>query len=90
MSGPLIVDYSEVFGQRVRQFGAGNRRGPLLLLSKPEKSDQLSLPPQDDEVFSVAQSVDAVQFVFDLTKDQNSKNYEIYNHFSNTPHLITM
>jgi len=66
VSGPLIVDYSEVFGQRVRQFGAGNRRGPLLLLS--EKSDQLSLPPQDDEVFSVAQSVDAVQFGFDLTK----------------------
>lgn len=67
-AGPLIVDYSEVFGQRLRQFTAANRRGPLLFLPKPEKPDQLSMPPQDDEVLSIAQSVDAVQFGFDLTK----------------------
>ena len=60
----MIVDYSEVLGHRLRQFFAADRRGPSLLLPKPD----VSLEPQDDAVLSVAQSVDAVQFGFDLTR----------------------
>lgn len=60
----MIVDYSEIFGQRQHQFSALERLGPLLIQSNIDAPQQT----QRDDVLSISSSVDAVEFGFDLSK----------------------
>jgi hypothetical protein len=64
ISGPLLVDYSEVYGQKQRQFTALDVLGPSLTLSRIDNLPQMQ--GQNDS--STPSSIDSVEFGFDLSK----------------------